>query len=191
MALIQWAEEHPGCLARNLLRKMHDIVGEDGEVTKKDCPPPACAKQYDLRILRHQSGPHGINARHQRELSTLSTVLDHLVKGRNKQAADVVAARLKAVKTANREGHFTNGQFLELIPVNVEGLTTADEKQVLRNEALMSKGSWTGSGDDWSGFGKGKFSNYTWPAKGQKDDQKAKKGDQKGKKGKGKGKKHE
>ena len=127
-----------------------------------------------------------MNHRNQRELSTLSSVLDHLALGRYKQAADVVAARLKAVETANREGSFTNGQFLELIPVNVEGLTTADEKQVLRNEALMSKGSWTNSGNDWSESGKGKFQNYTWVPKGKKGDPKGNKGEQKRKKGKGK-----
>ena len=76
---------------------------------------------------------------------------------------------------ANREGHSTNAQFLELLPVNVEGLTTADEKQVLRNEASMSRASWTGYGNDWNGSGKGRNQNYAWIQKGKQGDHKGKK----------------
>ena len=188
VALIQWADDHPGLVARGLLKKMHDIVGQDGEVTDKNTAPPACAKQYDLRIMKHQAGPHGFNARNQRELTTLSTVLDHLVLGRYKKAADVVAARLKSVEAANREGNFANGQFLELILVNTEGLTTADEKQVLRNEALMNKPTWKGSGGDWSQSGKGTYGNYQCIPE-QKGKGKEKKGKEAKGKGKGKGKK--
>ena len=115
-------------------------------------------------------------------------MLDHLVLGRYKKAADVVAARLKSVEAANREGNFANGQFLELIPVNTEGLTTADEKQGLRNEALMNKPTWKGSGGDWSQSGKGNYGNCQWipEQKGKKGEQTGKKASRKGKKEKGK-----
>ena len=80
--------------------------------------------------------------------------------------------------------------YLELLPVNPEGLTTADEKQVLRNAALLAKGNWSDSGKSWSASGKGAYQNYTWIPAGKAGKGAGKKGDQKGKgKGKGKGKK--
>ena len=185
--LIKWMEDHPGKMAKELLWKMHGIVGEDGEIVNKQGPPPAVAKQYDLRILKHQKGSNGLNHRNQRELSTLCTVLDHLALGRYEQAADVVAARLKSVETANKDGHSQTGQYLEALPVNVEGLTTADEKQVAKNEVAMEKSDWNSNGGWWQS-GKGKPESYTWLPKGKgKGEKKGKekcKGDKKGKKAK-------
>ena len=191
--MIQWAEEHPGSTALRLLRKMKNVVGEDGEKIQKTTVAPAVAKQFDLRILKHQAGPSGINVRNQREMTTLCVMLDHLALGRYRQAADIAAARLKAVECANREGNFQNAQFLELIAVNPEGLTTADEKLLVKNEALLSQKSWPSSGDGWQNSGKGNKGGaaHTWipnpKGKGKKEGGKGKKG-AKGKKGDGKGK---
>ena len=43
--------------AANFLRKMNDIVGQDGETSKRDKGAPAIAKQYDLRVLKTQLSP--------------------------------------------------------------------------------------------------------------------------------------
>ena len=183
--LIRWMEEHPGKAAKKMLWRMHELVGDDGEQVVKKGAPPACAKQFDLRILKHQHGPNGANHRNQREMSTLCVVLDHLVLGRYEKAADVVAARLKAVETANKEGNFHRAQFLEALPVNVEGLTTSDEKQVAKNEVIREKAEWNSgnSGDAWWTSGKGKPTAYQWvPNKGKG---KEKKGKEKGKGKKG------
>ena len=193
--MIHWAEEHPGKTSLNLLLKMKSVVGEDGEKLVKSKSAPAVAKQYDLRILKHIQSPNGMNQRNQREMSTLCVILDHLALGRHQQASDVAAARLKAVECANREGHFHNAQFLELLPVNVEGLTTADEKQLVQNEAQLNQKSWNSSGDAWWSSGKAsKGESYNWipnvKAKGKdkgKDKAKGKgKGKDKAKKGKDK-----
>ena len=127
--MIQWAEDHPGMVALQLLRKMKSVVGEDGEQVKKTGAAPAVAKQFDLRVIKHQLGPQGTpNPRNQREMSTLCVILDHLALGRYRQAADVAAARLKSVEGATREGNFNQSSFLELIPVNTEGLTTVTKR---------------------------------------------------------------
>ena len=193
--MIQWAEDHPGMVALQLLRKMKSVVGEDGEQVKKTGAAPAVAKQFDLRVLKHQMGPSGVPVyRNQRELSTLCVILDHLALGRYRQAADVAAARLKSVEGANRGGHFHQSSFLELIPVNTEGLTTVDEKVLVRNESLLNQKSSPSSGDGWQSYGKGDKSHqpYSWipqgKGKGKKEGDKGKKG-AKGKKGEGKGKK--
>ena len=191
--MIQWAEDHPGLTALQLLRKMKNVVGEDGEKLDKTGAAPAVAKQFDLRILKHQSGPGGPSVRNQREMTTLCVMLDHLSLGRYRQAADVAAARLKSIEGTNRDGHFHQSQFLELIPVNMEGLTTADEKLLVKNETLLNQKSLPSSGDGWQNYGKGDKGNssYHWipqpKGKGKKDGGKRKKGAQ-GKKGEGKGK---
>jgi len=175
---------------------MHNLVGEDGETSENKGPPPACAKQYDLRVLKHQAGPQGINQRNQRELTTLCVLMDHLVKGRNLEAADVIAGRIKAVEKANQDGHFHSAQYLELIPVKVEGLTTAEDKQILRHESHLDKSEWNTYGNTWNGSGKGS-GQFGWVPNGHgepkgkkggpKGEPKGKKGGPKAKKGDGKG----
>ena len=130
--MIRWAEDHPGQTALQLLRKMKNVIGEDGEKVDKSGAAPAVAKQFDLRILKHQAGPNGHNVRNQREMTTLCVALDHLALGRYRQGADVLAARLKSIEAGGRDGHFHQSQFLELIPVNPEGLTTVDEKLLVK-----------------------------------------------------------
>ena len=185
--MIQWAEDHPGKVAIELLRKMQAHVGQDGEKVKKIGAAPAMAKQYDLRVLRPLALLQGgTNPRNQREMTTLCVVLDHLALGRYREAADVVAGRLKSVETGVREGNFQNASFLELVPVNPEGLTTIDEKHMMRNEAMMSQKGMPSSDDGWQNSGKGKSkAPYEWIPGGKGN---GKKGDGKGKKG-AKGKK--
>ena len=185
--MIQWAEDHPGKVAIELLRKMQAQVGQDGEKVKKIGTAPAVAKQYDLRVLRPLALLQGgTNPRNQREMTTLCVVLDHLALGRYREAADVVAGRLKSVETGVREGNFQNASFLELVPVNPEGLTTIDEKHMMRNEAMMSQKGTPSLDDGWQNSGKGKSKvPYQWNPAGQGN---GKKGDGKGKKG-AKGKK--
>ena len=193
--MITWAAEHPGKIAHQLLRKMKAVVAQDGEGVQESAEAPAVAKQFDLRYLKVQPGPKGdFVHRNQRELTTLCVVLDHLALGRNRQAADVVAARLKSVETANREGDFSQASFLELVAVNPEGLTTVDEKLLIRNESHQSQKKPHSFVGGWQNYGGEERSShpYSWipkgKGKGKKGDGKGKKG-AKGKKGDGKGKK--
>ena len=179
-------------VALKLLQTMKGVVGEDGEKVTKSGTAPAVAKQFDLRVLKHQTNQHGrIDHRNQREMKNLCVILDHLALGRYRQAADVVAARLKSVEGANRDGDFHLSSFLELVPVNTEGLTTVDEKVLVRNESLLSQKSTISSGEGWQSYGKGDKVRqpYSWipsgKGKGKKEGGKGKKG-AKGKKGEGK-----
>ena len=110
--MIQWAEDHPGKVAVELLRKMQAVVGQDGEKVKKIGSAPAVAKQYDLRVMKIQGqAPGSQYHKHQREITTLCVMLDHMALGRYKQAADVMAARLKSVEAGSRTADFTNPTF--------------------------------------------------------------------------------
>ena len=163
--MIQWAEDHPGKVALELLRKTHAIVGQDGEKVKKIGAAPAVAKQYDLRVLRQHGNAQGKSYfRNQRELTTLCVILDHMALGRYKQAADVVAARLKSVEAGVRDGHFHESTYLELVPVNPEGLTTVDEKLLVKNETLLNRQTPSPHAAEWTGHGKGGSSNssHSW-----------------------------
>ena len=186
--LIQWAEDHPGKVALELLRKMQAVVGQDGEKVKKIGSAPAVAKQYDLRVLKAQSGAvTGAASRNQRELTTLCVILDHMALGRYKAAADVVAARLKSVEAGARTGNYEESSFLELVPVNPETLVTVDEQLLIKNESMLSPKRSSPHASTWMGHGKGNGNNssYRWnPSGGGKN----KKGGGKGKKN-GKGKK--
>ena len=186
--MIQWAEDHPGKTALELLRKMHVVVGQDGEKAKKIGSAPAVAKQYDLRVLRQLEVSQGkAYLRNQRELTTMCVMLDHMALGRYKQAADVMAARLKSVEAGIQTGNFETSAFLELVAVNPEGLTTVDEKLLIKNESMLNHKSSSPHSSTWMGHGKGNGSNssYRWnPSGGGKN----KKGGGKGKKN-GKGRK--
>jgi len=179
---------------------MKKQVGEDGEKLEKTDTAPAVATQYDHRVLKHIPGPKGYNVRNQREMTTLCVMLDHLALGRYQRAADVAAARLKSVERANRDGHFGHAQFLELVEVNPEGLTSVDENLLVRNESTQSQRNWPSSDGGWQISDWGNNSDhYQWlpnpQGKGKGSDkgkkgEKGKKGGKKGEKGKkGKGKK--
>ena len=122
-------------------------------------------------------------------MTNLCVILDHLALGRYRQAADVAAARLKSVEGANRDGHFHQSSFLELVPVNTEGLTTADEKVLVRNESLLTQKNSSSSGEGWQNYGEGDKGHqpYSWIPQGKGKGKKEK--GAKGKKGEGKGKK--
>ena len=128
--MIRWCEEHPGKTARNLLQHMENQVGRDGENMEQGNSLPAAAKAYDLRVLKIQPGANH-HLRNHREITTLCVVLDHLAQGRVNQAADCVASRLKAVEQTSNDGNWENSRYLELLPADIEGLTTKDEKQMV------------------------------------------------------------
>ena len=183
----QWAEDHPGKVAVELFRKMHAIVGQDGEKVKKIGSAPAVAKQYDLRVLKAQGAALGVPfQRNQRELTTLCVVLDHMALGRYKQAADVVAARLKSMEAGARDGQFYQSSFLEPVPVNPETLVTADEQLLMKNESLLNQKSSPSQSTEWTGHGKGGGSNasYRWNPSGNGKNRKGGGKGNKGNKGK-------
>ena len=58
---------------------------------------------------------------------TLCTVLHHLAMNRTKEAADLVAHRLKSVEMSTADGDRNRARFVELIPAVPETLTSRDE----------------------------------------------------------------
>ena len=137
---------------------MEDRVGRDGEAaTWAADAMPAAAKSYYYRVLRvtHGNG----NLRSMREMATLCTLLDHIAKGRNMAAADVIGQRLKAVEAAIVDGNWDRAQFLELVEQDGPLLAGRGEQHMTARELefrqrLAGKGAWRYSGPD-KGYGKG------------------------------------
>ena len=162
-----WARKRPGRLAARLLQQMEDRVGRDGEAAAWAADAmPASAKSYFYRVLR-VSHPQG-GLRNLREMLTICTVLDHLAKGRNMAAADVLGQRLKAVEAAVVEGNWDRAQFLELTDPDGPLLAERAEQHMTAKEheskmKLSGKGGWNhssagfGSSGGSSSKGAGKF----------------------------------
>ncbi len=122
-----------------------------------------------------------------REMSTLSTVLDHLALGRVGQAADVITQRLKAVEVADKEGHWSRATFVELVPEDHATLVPRDEHHLMQKEAGLHKNLYQKNSykPDFSNSGKGKDKEHkgghAWVPKGHGKNKNKHKGKGKGK----------
>ena len=76
--------------AAQTLQLVEDSVGRGGEATRWERgDTPASAKSYFLRPLRPFT--ENVSLRSVREMQTIAVILDHLVLGRSRAAADVAA----------------------------------------------------------------------------------------------------
>ena len=138
---------------------MEDRVGRDGEAARWAADAtPASAKSYFLRVLKAASG----SIRNARELETLCVILDHLALGRFREAADVVAMRMKAVEMAAKDGDWSRAIFLELVESDGTTLATKEEEMATTEEMKMRRRLQSNSG----GGGKGKASKGEWRSYG-------------------------
>ena len=167
LTLVKYAQEHPGRLASRLLLKMEAANARDGEGAKASpCnKTPAAATHYFLTTLQPQLGPK-LNMRSQRELRTLSQLIDLLAVGKVGQA-DVIAQRMKAVEKATLEGHWNSAQFLELIAPEGASLLGRDEEVYLARKCLLDQRPYDRA--PWKPDSKGKGKE-----KGQGKDRKSK-----------------
>jgi hypothetical protein len=115
---------------------MDNAVARDGENQSWGrMDAPASAKSYFLQVLGPRSQSAG--TRNLREMSTLSTILDHLALGRVGQAADVATQRLKSVEMAHKDGHWNRSVFLELVPEESATLVSRDEHHLMQKESEL------------------------------------------------------
>ena len=60
-----------------------------------------------------------------RELRTLATAMDELLRGRNLYAAGILSQRFKAIQKRIRDGHWAGAKWPELIPPSRDALSLA------------------------------------------------------------------
>lgn len=135
-------------------------MGAEG-IRGNDTPPSAV---HYLQTLLTPSLGARMNVRSMRvEVKTLCEVFDRLARKQPKEAADIVAQRVKAVERACQEEHWQSAQYLELINPEAATLLDRGEQVFLAREFLLDQ----------------KVRHY------DKGSQRTGKGEQKGQKGKG------
>lgn len=178
MQLLEYSQKYPGRLASRLLLRMQSLVfkGEGAGMTStvKDPVPPIASNYLITVFLPEHRG--AVPMRTLRELKTLALVLDRLVSDRRREAADLIAQRIKALELSLVDSGWHRAQFLELLPQEGATLMETDETAMVSKQHLLDS--------------KLKAAGKSWPATWQKPQEEAlrKDADEKGK-GKGKGQK--
>ena len=94
-----------------------------------------------------QSKGSAVSQRDEREMSTLSSILDNLADGRLAEVGDVAMQRCKAVELASSEKSWDVAQRLEIVPsMKPSALSTAErhaaanhQYQELKLQEMMKK----------------------------------------------------
>ena len=172
LVLMEYADRKPGRLTSRLLQKMAKLLNRSGAPFHGDPAAenktPAVATNYYLQVLL-PSLKEKANVRTQRELRTLTQVLDLLAEGKVKQGADIVSQRMKSIELSLVDQGWQRAQHLELIPLESATLADVEEQRMAtkehNNELKMRPwpmGTWKGKGagrdreDNTQGKGKSK-----------------------------------
>ena len=162
LRLVRYAQMKPGRLAARLLRKMDAVTRFSAGAIKaaKDKQVPVSAHMYFLAVMTPNMKDRW-TPRTQRELKTLTCVLDMLAAGLVPQAADVIGQRVKALeKSVQDNNQWRRAKFLELVEMDEVLLADRGEeammmKELENEEKLRGKGGWT-EWTPWKGKGQGK-----------------------------------
>ena len=125
----------------------HEILEDSADVR------PAAVRYVHQFAIHAQAG---YPWRSQREMATLARILDLLASGRPGAAADVAAQRLKAVEKAQRDGHWDQAKFLELVPQLDVTMANRQEEYMAAKESRLAVQA---GGNKGKGSGKGKDKN--------------------------------
>ena len=154
------AENFPGALCNQALNSMRAAL--INEVGMEDYPNrlhPCAVAYFRQHLARRTQGPA------QRELLTLSTCIDLLLKGRAAAAADVATQRVKSIEQTMGGAHWAVAQKLEILAPEQPSLTPPPEASSAQKEmALENKVKWQTSqpdpksnrGNQTGGGGKGR-----------------------------------
>ena len=164
----------PGVLSAQAIEDMQELMlTEAGHQTSQhEGWVPTLLRYYRQMLSRRVSGPMS------RELLTLCTVADLVIRGLISDAMDTLIQRVKSLEAQANGMPWTSAQRLEILPSDAATLSSRQELKIATTEQKAeAQAHQTGS---WWGKGSGKDH-----AKGEKTD----KGKGKGKKGKEKPKK--
>ena len=169
------ADSFPGVLSAQTLTFMRSTLLQD--IGSADAPrvlKDVVVAYLKQNLQRKISGPQ------MREMLTLATTADLLLRGNPSKAMDVVLQRFKSCESAIAGAHWTVAQGLELLPMEGVTATPAMELQQAKKRAFQdAKLRWEASGQDGRPKGgKGQKGN-------QYERQDPKKGDRKGGKNQG------
>ncbi len=175
------AERYPGALTQQARMVMQEsLLTEAGEDTLQGTGRPVSMLYFRSHLQRKAGGAQS------RELITLCSALDHLLRGRPAQAADILTQRVKSCEAVLGGAHWSIAQRLEIPTQEMVSVAQRMELAHAQKESYQdSKTRYLASGPsgrkgDEKGKGKGK-------GKG-KDGEYGKDGGKKGDRGDGPGK---
>eukprot|EP00435_Cladocopium_sp_Y103_P016736 s21_g4.t1 len=171
-------ERFPGTLALETLGSMRKSLlttaGEDGE---SQTTRPVALLYFRNVLSRKTTGPQA------RELLTLSTAIDALLKGRPAHAVDILCQRVKSQEAVADGTHWAIAQKVELAEAEATALIARGELREARRESYLdSRTQWQSQANSQGkgqpkGKNKGKQGKEDAPREDRKDE---------GRKGKGK-----
>ena len=180
------AKRLPGYLARRSAKEALEALAQD---TGEELESFQVFVRYHRQVVASRGGARPLL----REMLTLATLMDTLLKGDVLQSLDVIAQRLKSLELQGAEGEV--GRQLELIPAEVSSLATTSEARFARAEhhadQKLRKQLWEKSRPPyhpggWKGLGKteGKAENPAGKVSGKKGGKESKGKGDKGKESK-------
>jgi hypothetical protein len=127
--LVRVARKKPGLLFLTLMRSIQDQLARDRGLSALTLSP--VLTQYYNLILKRE----GLGMRNDRELETLCHLADSLLRGQLPQVLDVIAQRLKAIRsTAGGEMSWSVARHLEIIQAP-EMLSRKEKQYITKVEA--------------------------------------------------------
>ena len=176
------AEACPGALAARSLVSMRKVLLESaGLDAEEQLVSPTAVKYFRQELQKKTSGPVS------RELVTLCSAVDHLLRGRAAQAMDCMLQRVKSVETTIAGSHWSVSQRLELPPLDMQ--TIAPREEIISAQkaaAVDARSRFLASQPDGRGKAKGSGKSKEQPHPEWRNDRDRGKGKSSGKKDKGK-----
>eukprot|EP00438_Fugacium_kawagutii_P001021 Skav205829 [mRNA] locus=scaffold160:57004:58638:- [translate_table: standard] len=141
LILMEYADLKPGRLASRMMQKMASMTNRTGAPSRsvlaaQNTSTPSVAVQYYQTLLFPQH-KEKLSVRVQREIRTLAQVLDHLGVGEVERSADLVSQRLKAIELSVQDQGWHRAQYVELIPLESDGLADIEEVRTASREQLL------------------------------------------------------
>lgn len=149
------SERFPGTLCYQSMMAMKEgLLTEAGEDLEKGLQRPVAMLYYRAHLQRKASGAAN------REVLTLCSSLDHLLRGRAAQCADILSQRLKSVEASLNGSHWAIAQRMEVPGVDQYSIAQRTELENAQKESyLESKTRYLAAGpgakDGEKGKGKG------------------------------------
>jgi len=131
------AKRAPGELLRRFLGRIAEYLAlrEGGEASEL----PPVVMQYLTTFLAPSLGDD-LTQRNGRELRTIATTLDALIRGKSAEAADLLVQRFKAVELASTEGTWAMAQQVALVPESrISSMSLEERDRVVRHEQRQAK----------------------------------------------------
>jgi hypothetical protein len=97
--------------------------------------PETTAEELEPRAVAYLSTVAGPNqhypARMEREMMTLSHIVDAIARGQPHAAADLACQRIKSLDHAHQSGEWRSSEFMEILPNDGRTLMSQGEREIM------------------------------------------------------------